>query len=373
MAWNQPGGSGKDPWKPKGSSNPVDDFLSKLKSQLGLGSPSSSDGSGWIKKALVVVAILLVFNCFKLIDEQQRGVVLRTGKFDRIMTPGANLKLPWPFETVTIVNATKVESVEETVSVLTKDENIVDIKFNAQYVISNPRLYLFGYRDDVIVAGGQQGSETIRQAAESVVREVVGNNTMDTILFERDQLTVIAKQHLQESLDLYKTGMSVTQFSLPNARPPEEVKKAFDEATSARENKNSIVNEAKAYASKVVPEARGAASRITAQADGYRQASVAKATGDSARFRLLADQYRKAPEVTRKRLYLETMQEVLSKNQKVISGGNNNILYLPINGAAPASDSPAVRPPAQVLAPAVNATDRDSARAETRQTREGEN
>lgn len=373
MAWNQPGGSGKDPWKPKGSNNPVDDFLSKLKDQLGLGTPSSSDGSGWVKKGLVVLAILLVFNCFKLIDEQQRGVVLRTGKFDRIMTPGANLKLPWPFETVTIVNATKVETVEETVSVLTKDENIVDIKFNAQYVISDPRLYLFGYRDDVVAAGGQQGSETVRNAAESAVREVVGNNKMDTVLFERDQLAVTAKAHLQESLNLYNTGLSVSQFSLPNARFPEEVKKAFDEAISARENKNSIVNEAKAYASKIVPEARGAASRITAQADGYRQASVAKATGDSARFRLLADQYRKAPEVTRKRLYLETMQEVLSKNQKVISGGNNNILYLPINGAAPASDSPAVRPPAQVLAPAVTAAGRDSARAETRQTREGEN
>ncbi len=374
MAWNQPGSSGKDPWKAKGSNNPVDDFLSKLKEQLGLGSPNSSDGSGGVKKALVVLAILLVFNCLKLIDEQQRGVVLRFGKFERIMTPGANLKLPWPIESVTVVNATKVETVEETVSVLTKDENIVDIKFNAQYVISDPRLYLFGYRDDVVAAGGQQGSETVRNAAESAVREVVGNNTMDTVLFERDQLAVSAKAHLQESLNLYNTGLSVSQFSLPNARFPEEVKKAFDEAISARENKNSIVNEAKAYASKIVPEARGAASRITAQADGYRQASIAKATGDSARFRLLADQYRKAPVVTRKRLYLETMQEVLSKNQKVISGGNNNILYLPLNGqAAPSTENPSVRPPAQVLAPAVNATGRDSARAETRQTREGDN
>ncbi len=372
MAWNQPGGNGKDPWKPKGSNNPVDDFLSKLKDQLGFGSPNASDGSGWVKKGLVVVAILLAFNCFKLIDEQQRGVVLRFGKFERIMTPGANLKLPWPIESVTIVNATKVETVEETVSVLTKDENIVDIKFNAQYVISDPRLYLFGYRDDVVTAGGQQGSETVRNAAESAVREVVGNNTMDTVLFERDQLAVSAKAHLQESLDLYNTGLSVSQFSLPNARFPEEVKKAFDEAISARENKNSIVNEAKAYASKIVPEARGTASRITAQADGYRQASIAKATGDSARFRLLADQYRKAPEVTRKRLYLETMQEVLSKNQKVISGGNN-ILYLPVNGQTPASENPAARPPPQVIAPAVTAAGRDSARAETRQTREGDN
>lgn len=372
MAWNQPGSGNQDPWKSKGSKNPVEDFINQLKNSLGLGTSSSGGGSNWIKNGLLILAVILIFNCFKLIDEQERGVVLRFGQFNRIMTPGANFKLPWPIETVYVVNSTKVESVEETVSVLTKDENIVDIKFNAQYVISNPRLYLFGYRDDVVVAGGQQGSETIRQAAESVVREVVGNNTMDTVLFERDQLTVVAKQHLQESLDLYKTGMSVTQFSLPNARPPEEVKKAFDEATSARENKNSIVNEAKAYASKVVPEARGTASRIKAEADGYQQASIAKATGDSARFRLLADQYRKAPDVTRKRLYLETMQDVISKNPKVISGGSNNILYLPINGqGVPSVENPASRPPPQVVAPLVSPSNESTGRSDGRQSRDG--
>jgi membrane protease subunit HflK len=373
MAWNQPGGGGKDPWKSKGSNNAVDDFLSRLKDQLGLGSPKNSGSSDWLKKGLILLAVLLVFNCFKLIDERERGVVLRFGKFDRIMTPGANVKLPWPVETVIVVNATKVETVEETVSVLTKDENIVDIKFNAQYVVSDPRLYLFGYRDDVVAAGGQQGSETVRNAAESAVREMVGNNTMDTVLFERDQLAVSAKEHLQESLDLYKTGLSVSQFSLPNARFPEEVKNAFDEAINARENKNSIVNEARAYASKIVPEARGTASRIKAEAEGYREASIAKATGDSARFRLLADQYRKAPEVTRKRLYLETMQEVLSKNQKMVAGGNN-ILYLPINGQAqPAATNPTLAPPAQAVAPAAAAAARNSTRSETRQTREGGN
>lgn len=372
MAWNQPGSGNQDPWKSKGSKNPVEDFINQLKGSLGLGTSGSGGGSNWIKNALLVLAVILVFNCFKLIDEQERGVVLRFGQFNRIMTPGANMKLPWPIESVFVVNSTKVEIVEETVSVLTKDENIVDIKFNAQYVIEDPRLYLFGYRDDVVVAGGQQGSETIRQAAESVVREVVGNNTMDTILFERDQLTVVAKQHLQETLDLYKTGMSVTQFSLPNARPPEEVKKAFDEATSARENKNSIVNEAKAYASKIVPEARGTASRIKAEADGYREAGIAKATGDSARFRLLADQYRKSPEVTRKRLYLETMQEVISTNPKVVSGGSNNILYLPLNGqGVPSIENPATRAPPQVVAPAVSPDKESSGRGDVRQSRDG--
>lgn len=370
MAWNQPGGSGKDPWKPKGQGNPVDDFLARLKKQLGMDS-SGSGGSGWLKPVLMVLAVLLLFNSFKLIDERERGVVLRFGQFNRIMTPGANFKLPWPIETVTVVNATQVQTLEETVSVLTKDENIVDIKFNAQYTISDPRKYLFGYRDDVVAAGGQQGSETVRQAAESAVREVVGNNTMDTVLFERDQLGISAKQHLQESLDMYNTGLTVSQFSLPDARPPEQVKKAFDEAISAREKKNSIINEAKAYASKIVPEARGTAARFKAEADGYLQASVAKATGDSARFRLLADEYRKSPEVTRKRLYLETMQEVIAKNPKVVSAGNNNILYLPMNGQAPTTANPAVRPPAQIVAPALDAAKSDrSGRSDVRQTRD---
>jgi membrane protease subunit HflK len=372
MAWNQPGGGGKDPWKSKGSNNPVDDFLSKLKDQLGLGSPNASGASGWLKKGLVLLALLLVFNCFKLIDERERGVVLRFGKFDRIMTPGANVKLPWPIESVIVVNATQVQTVEETVNVLTKDENIVDIKFNAQYTISDPRLYLFGYRDDIVASGGQQGSETVRQAAESAVREVVGNNTMDAALFERGQLSIVAKDHLQKSLDMYKTGIKVSQFNLPDARFPDEVSDAFNEALSAQQQKESITNAAKAYASKIVPEARGTASRIKAEAAGYREASIAKATGDSARFRLLADQYRKAPEVTRKRLYLETMQDVLSKNQKVVSGGNN-ILYLPVNGQSQPPANPAVSPPAQVVAPAAAAAARDSARSDTRQSREGGN
>lgn len=373
MAWNQPGSGNKEPWKRKGSGNPVDDFMARLKDQLGLGGGNGGDRP-WLKPALAVLAVLVVFNCFKLIDERERGVVLRFGKFDRIMTPGANLKLPWPVETVTVVDATKVETLEDTVRVLTKDENIVDIKLNAQYVVSDPRLFLFGFRDDALAAGGMQGTETVRQAAESAVREVIGNNTLDTVLFDRDQLIVTAKQHLQESLDLYKTGLRVTQFNLPDARPPEEVKKAFDEAISAREKKNSIVNEAKAYASKIVPEARGTAARIKAEAEGYRQASIAKATGDSARFRLLADQYRKAPEVTRKRLYLETMQEVTSRNPKVLAGGKNNILYLPLGGQVPAADNPAVRPPAQTLVPAaLPPANERSGRGDVRQGREGGN
>lgn len=369
MAWNQPGGSGKDPWKPKGQGNPVDDFLARLKKQLGMGS-SGSSGSDWLKPVLAVLAVLAVFNSFKLIDERERGVVLRFGQFDRIMTPGANFKLPWPVETVSVVNATQVQTVEETVNVLTKDENIVDIKFNAQYTISDPRLFLFGFRDEV-VAGGPQGSETVRQAAESAVREVVGNNTMDAALFERGQLSIVAKDHLQKSLDMYRTGIKVTQFTLPNARFPDEVSDAFNEAINAGQQRDTIINTANAYASKIVPEARGSASRIKAEADGYLQASVAKATGDASRFRQLADEYRKSPEVTRKRLYLEAMQDVMTRNPKIISD-KGNIFYLPASGAnVPAATGEAqTRPvPAAVVPPAVQPE--SSGRNEVRQGREG--
>jgi membrane protease subunit HflK len=371
MAWNTPGDSGKDPWKPKGRGNSVDDFMAGLKDQLGLG--KGGGGSGWLKPALLVLAILFVFNCFKLIDERERGVVLRFGKFDRILTPGANLKLPWPIETVAVVNATQVQTVEETVNVLTKDENIVDIKFNAQYTISDPRLYLFGYRDDIVASGGQQGSETVRQAAESAVREVVGNNTMDATLFERGQLSIVAKDHLQKSLDMYRTGIKVSQFNLPDARFPDEVSDAFNEAINAGQQKESITNAAKAYASKIVPEARGTAARIKAEADGYRQTSIARAIGDSARFRQLADEYRKSPVVTRKRLYLETMQDVMARNSKIVSG-RGNILYLPAPGTqtAGAPGDNVTRPSPVLNTPAAApAAAEGNGRGEVRSGREG--
>ncbi|MEO8161856.1 MAG: FtsH protease activity modulator HflK [Arenimonas sp.] len=341
MAWNQPGKGKQNSWGNSSPGGGMDALLQRLRDLFGGG---GGNPLGWL---LPLLALLLLFNSFKLIDEQQRGVVLRFGKFERIMTPGANFKWPWPLESVTIIDATKIESLDDQVRVLTADENVVDIKFNAQYMVSDPRLFLYGFRDDLSIDGRvSQGRETLQNAAESAVREVVGNNTMDTVLFERSKLVVAAKQHLQESLDMYRTGLKVTGFTLQNARPPEEVKPAFDDAISAREDKNRIESEARAYASKIVPEARGAAQRIKAESEGYRAATIAKAEGDANRFTLLVAQYRKAPEVTRKRLYLETMQQVLASNQKVLSGRNNNILYLPLNGAsAPSAAAPVTQLP----------------------------
>lgn len=359
MAWNQPG-KGKPAWGNKGGGGGgLDGFFQRMRDAFGGGNPI-----GWI---LAILGLFIAFNSFKLVDERQRGVVLRFGQFNRIMTPGPNMKWPWPLETVTMVDATNAQSLDDQVRVLTRDENIVDIKFTVQYVVSDPRLFLFGFRDDLSVDGRiSQGRETVQNAAESAVREAVGNNTMDTVLIERSKLTVSAKEHLQEALDMYKTGLRVTVFTIQNARPPEEVKPSFDDAISAREDKNRIESEAKAYASKIVPEARGAAQRIRAESEGYRQAAIAKAEGDAERFTLLVAQYRKAPEVTRKRLYLETMQQVLSANQKVVAGRDNNILYLPLGAGAP-TGSAAAAPISQL--PAVRASAADAEESDTRPAR----
>ena len=339
MAWNQPGKGNPDPWRGKNQGgNGLDGLIGRLRDAFGGGG-----GFGPLAWLVPLLVLLVLFNSFKLIDERQRGVVLRFGAFNRIMMPGANFKFPWPIETATIVDATKVETLEDEVRVLTKDENIVDIQFNVQYRIRDPRLALYGFRDDAAAGSGvPQGRGTLKNAADSAVREVVGNNTMDAVLFERSPMNNIAMAHLQSALDLYQSGLVVTQFNMKGARPPKEVQQVFDDAISAREDKNRIESEATAYASKIVPEARGAAARIKAESEGYRTATIAKAEGDAQRFRLLADQYRKAPEVTRKRLYLDTMQQVVASNPKVVSGRGNTILYVPTGapGAGNAATSP---------------------------------
>lgn len=370
MAWNQPGKGNQDPWKGKDPGNEVEAFVNRLKGMFGGGGSGggANRGSGagsnfnplpWV---LVLIGVWVVFNSFKLMDERQRGVVLRFGEFNRIMTPGPNFKWPWPIETVTTVDATQVVEVSDEVRVLTQDENLIDIKLNTQFRRDDPRMYLFGSANP---------EQTLRDSAESAVREVVGRNTMDTVLFDRAALVIEAQGRLQESLNFYQTGLTVVNFNLPDARPPEEVKEAFDDAISAREDKNRIENEARAYSSKVLPEARGVAARLRTEAEGYRVSAIARAEGDAQRFSLLAAEYRAAPDVTRKRLYLETMQEVMTGNPKVV-GGNDNILYLPIGGtpsrAGVPMEAPVVRMPAtQASTTPADATPSRDQRADRRQ------
>lgn len=357
MAWNEPGGDKKDPWnggrKDSGQGPDVDAFLDKLKGNLGRvfggggggGAGGSERGASGGPNLLLIVAGLLIvwllFDSLVMVDERQRGVVLRFGKFDRLMTPGPNFKLPRPFETATKVDVTQLSSHSDQVRMLTADENIVQIEYNVQYLVADPQLYLFGTRDP---------DDTLKQASESAVRDVIGSSEMDAVLTgERAALAQDARKRLQATLDQYKTGLSVSVFNLQNARPPSEVREAFDDAISAREDRERIESEALAYASKVVPEARGEAARIRAEAEGHREAVIARALGEADRFTLLAEQYRKAPEVTRQRLYLESMERVLSNSRKVYAGDGNNVLYLPLDGSA-APNVPVSRLPAAAAA-----------------------
>jgi membrane protease subunit HflK len=356
MAWNTPGnnnnqqdssgGGQRNPWKPRNGrgGNGFDQFLQRLRDLFDGGGGGSGNPLRW---AGAVLLLFLASNCFVLIAEQERGVVLRFGKFDRILEPGPSFKFPWPIESVTKVNATQIKSFSATVPVLTSDENIVRVEINVQYRISDPQQALFGTRS---------ADQVLEQAALSSVREQVGRNTLDTVLGARDALAVAARTNLQKSLGDYGTGLAVTELNLPNARPPEEVKPAFDDVNSAQQDKDRLISEARAYAAKIVPEARGQAARVRTVAEGYKTATVARATGDAQRFTLLLQQYRGAPEVTRKRLWLETLQEVLANNRKVVGGDSRQLLYLPVAPGNAPTQGAAQAPAPELIAPAVTAT-----------------
>lgn len=339
MAWNKPGGgpeTPRPPHSPRGA-QPWERLSGYLRGLPGGG------GSGLSLYWLAVPVLLwLAFSSFVLVGEQQRGVVLRLGQFSRVMQPGPNFKLPWPVEHVTKVDATTVQSYTHTVPVLTRDENIVDVSFNVQYRVGDPRLFLYGT---------QNAREMLEQTAISSVREQIGRAPLDAVLNARGPLSTAAQQALQASLDAYRTGIVVTELNLQDARPPEAVKSAFDEVNSAQQVNERLINEARAYAAKIVPEARGEAARILAGAEGYKTATIARATGDAERFALLMGEYRNAPEVTRKRLWLETVQQVLASNRKVVGGDGRQLLYVPMPtaGTAQGSEAAAQVPAAAVL------------------------
>ena len=354
MVWNTPGKGGdspdnnrRNPWpprRPSGGGGGLGGLPDRLRDLFG----GNGGGGGIGRWVLLGVALLVVLTSFQLVGEQQRGVVLRFGQFARVMQPGPNLKWPWPIERVVKVNATQIKTFSNTVPVLTRDENIVNVAMNVQYRVGDPRLYLFGSRD---------ADRVLEQVAQSVVREQVGRATLDTVLGARGPLSVSASEQLQASLDAYRTGLVVTELNLQDARPPEEVKPAFDEVNSAQQIKDQLINEARAYAAKVVPESRGEAARRRTVAEGYKAAKTAQAEGDVARFGLLREQYAAAPEVTRKRLWLETVQDVLARNRKVIGGDSRQLIYVPMAGASSAAPVPAA--PAAVaesLLPAIESS-----------------
>lgn len=369
MAWNIPGkknggGSDKDrrnPWKPRrGDDGGFGALLDRFRGMFDGG----GGGGGPLRWIGIALALWLAFNSFVLINEQERGVVLRFGNLSRVLQPGPHLKWPWPIERVTKVAATQIRTFSDNLPILTRDENIVLVEINVQYQVSDPMQYLFGTRD---------ADKVLAQAALSTVREQVGRSTLATVLGARGALAVSARQQLQASLDAYRTGLMVTELSLPNARPPEQVKPAFDDVNSAQQDKDRLISEAQAYAAQIVPEARGQAARIRTTAEGYKIATVEQAQGDAERFSLVVDEYQDAPEVTRKRLWLETIEQVLADNRKIVGGDSRQLIYVPMGGRGSdaAGNSPPLLSP-EMIAPAVNATT-DSGPRPDRSSRGGRN
>ena len=284
--------------------------------------------------ALIGLAIFAAWLAtgFYQVETAQRGVEFRFGAYTETTRGGLHWHIPYPVETVELVDIDRIRTAEDRTQMLTSDENIVDIGVAAQYKIKNPEDYLFNvYLPDY---ERNQSVGTLFQVMRSAVREIVGGNTMDSILIEnRQSIAPNTRKVMQEVLDNYKSGLEVVEVNLEYAQAPEAVKDAFADAVRAREDLDKFKNEAQTYANKVIPEAKGKASRLSEQAVAYTGRIVSRAEGDASRFNQLVAEYNKAPEVTRKRLYLETMEEVYENTSKIMvdTKSGNNLLYLPLD------------------------------------------
>ena len=302
---------------------------------------------GGIGALVVLVLIVWLASGFYIVDASQRGVVLTFGKFSQTTEPGLRWRLPYPIQANEIVKLTDVRVVEvgyrgsdknkvlKEALMLTDDENIINIQFAVQWFLKDPQEYLFNNRSP---------EDTVLHAAETAMREVVGKSKMDFALYEgREQVAAQAAKIMQDILDRYQTGIVVSKLSLQNVQPPEQVQAAFDDAVKAGQDRDRQVNAGPAYANDVIPRARGAASRLMEEANGYKGRVVANAEGEASRFRQVLVEYNKAPEVTRQRLYLDTVQQVLSSTSKILvdTKGAGNLLYLPLDKLMQAAGAPA--------------------------------
>ena len=350
MARNEPGGGNnkpKDPWGGGEQGPPdLDEALKKLQDRLGGlfggggGSSGGSSGptlSGATIGLLVVVALIVWgFMGLYQVDQQERGVVLRFGKYHEIVQPGLHWNPPL-IDEVTRVNTTKVRAVSFREIMLTQDENIVEVKLSVQYVINDPAKFVLQVRDP---------ERSLQLASQSALRHVVGGTSMDLVLTEgRAQIAIDVHSRLQEYIDLYQTGILVSKVTVDESKPPTQVQAAFDDVIKAREDEERVKNEAQAYANGIVPEARGGAQRQIEEANAYKEEVIANADGEAARFERLLAEYEKAPKVTRERLYLDAVQAVLTQTNKVMVDveGGNNVMYLPLDklaGQASGSSTP---------------------------------
>ena len=338
MAWNEPGNSGdRDPWGNRQDQGPpdLDEAFKKLKDNLGgmFGGGSSSGGStggGMLTSSVLGVLAAVAAIGYGLmgiytLDEQERGVVLRFGQVqEAVVMPGLSWYPPI-IDKVLIHNVSRVRSHPHDSEMLTEDENIVKVKLTVQYVIDDVVAYALEVRDP---------EKSLHQSTESAVRHVVGSTEMDEVLTEgRAVMGDEIKTRIQDYMAAYGTGIAVTQVNVDETAPPDAVREAFDEVIRAREDEVRVRNEADAYANQVIPEARGEAQRYLEEAEGYRQRVVAQAVGEASRFSKLYVEYKAAPEVTRERMYIDTMEAVMSSASKVMVDveGGNNMMYLPLD------------------------------------------
>jgi membrane protease subunit HflK len=347
MSWNEPGGGNNGPRDPWGGGNQgppdLDEAFKKLQQSIaglfgggrrGGGGPAKGGASNALV-GVVLGGVLAVWGLmgFYQLDEQERAVVLRFGEYHATLTPGLQWNPPLIDEVIT-VNTTKVRAAGLREVMLTQDENIVEVSMSVQYVISDPRDFVLQVRDPEV---------SLQHAAQSALRHVVGDTTMDLVLTEgRAAIGFEVRDRLQQYLNDYTTGIQVSKINIDESKPPAQVQGAFDDVIKAREDEERVKNEAQSYANGIVPEARGGAQRMLEESNAYRDQVIARADGEAQRFNQLLTEYRKAPEVTRERLYIDSVQSVYANTNKVMVDvdGGNNVLYLPLDKMVPNAGQP---------------------------------
>jgi len=351
MPWKEPGKGDKDPWKSGQQPPDLDEVFQNVNRRLKRifggggkrGGNASQSSSGLFSILIIVVLLWAAYDAVHIVDEAEQGVVLRFGQYNRILSPGINLTLPRPIETVFLVNVSEVREVSDRGNMLTQDENLVDFGYKVQYRVSDAQQFLFNVKDPEI---------TVQQAAESALRESVGNNRLDAILegVGREQVRNETRRVLQETMDRYESGVLITQFNLEDVNVPSQVREAYSDVIRAREDRERFIEEARVHANSVIPDARGRAARVMQEAEGYREATIALAEGEANRFNAVLEEYLKAPEVTRKRLYMQTLENVFARSNKVLidAEGSGNVLYLPLDqlgvGGGPGDGRPNMPP-----------------------------
>ena len=338
MGWNEPpeGNKGKDPWGNRGNDDGPPDLTEIInKMQKGLGGmfgkgPGKIENNNFAFPFMIGALLLILWLMYDVtyqIDQQERGVVLRFGEHVETLQPGLNFRLPRPIENVIIANVGRVQRMTHRATMLTQDENIVDLEVAVKWKIKeDPSDFLFNVKMPIA---------TLKQVTESVVREVVGKNKLDYVLTEgRAEISQQQLALMRNVLDnQYEAGIHIESVEMLSVKPPEQVKAAFDDAIKAREDEQRYVNEAKAYQNKIIPIARGGAARLIEESNGYKARVIARAEGEASRFEQLLTEYQRAPEVTRERLYIDAMEAVFSKSNKIFidNDNGNSLMYLPID------------------------------------------